>query len=103
MLRFAPDAAMAWRNYADHVERLLAPRQHFEPIRGFANKLPEHAARIAAVLTLVDNINTQHIDVETFERAVLLSEYYTREALRMFEAGYASPELRRAEALRNGF
>jgi len=100
VLCFTSDAAAAWREYADHVERLLAPSQPFEPIRGFANKLPEHAARIAAVLMLVDNIEARHIDKETFERAVRLAEYYTREALRLFEAGYASPELRRAEALR---
>jgi hypothetical protein len=100
VLRFAPDAAKAWRDYADHVEGLLAPGQPLESIRGFSNKLPEHAARIAAVLMLVDNIEARHIDLETFERAVRLAEYYTREALRLFEAGYASPELRRAEALR---
>jgi hypothetical protein len=100
LLCFTPDAARTWREYADYVERLLAPGQPFEPIRGFANKLPEHAARIAAVLTLVDNIDTPRIDRETFERAVSLATYYTREALRLFEAGYASPELRRAEELR---
>ena len=100
VLCFAPDAAKAWREYADHVERLLAPEQPFEAIRGFANKLPEHAARIAAVLMLVDDIDAPHIDRETFERAVRLAEYYTREALRLFEAGYASPELRQAETLR---
>ena len=101
VLVFSSAAASSWREYADHVERLLAPGQPFEPIRGFANKLPEHAARIAAVLTLVDNIGAQHIDDETFERAVRLAEHYTQEALRLFGAGYASPGLRRAEALRN--
>ena len=100
VLCFAPDAAKAWREYADHVEGLLAPGQPLESIRGFSNKLPEHAARIAAVLMLVDNIEARHIDLETFGRAIRLAEYYTREALRLFEAGYASPELRRAEALR---
>jgi hypothetical protein len=100
VLRFAPDAAKAWREYADYVERLLGPGQLFESIRGFANKLPEHAARIATVLTLVDDIEARHINVETFERAVHLAEYYTGEALRLFEAGYASPELRQAETLR---
>ena len=69
-LHFAPDTANAWREYADHVERLLGPGQPFEPIRGFANKLPEHAARIAAVLMLVDDIGAQHIDRKTFERAI---------------------------------
>ena len=99
VLRFTPDAAQAWREYADHVERLLAPGQPLDTIRGFANKLPEHAARIAAVLTLIENIEAMRIDREAFERAVHLAEYYTREALRLFGAGYASPELQRAAKL----
>ena len=65
--------------------------QPLEAVRGFANKLPEHAARIAAVLTLVDDIGAHHIDKETFERAVRLSDYYTNEALRLFEAGLRQP------------
>ncbi len=100
VLCFTPDAARTWREYADYVERLLAPGQPLESIRGFANKLPEHAARIAAVLMLVDNLNAQDINVETFERAINIAAYYMREALRLFEAGYASPELRQAETLR---
>ncbi len=101
MLTFSPKAAGIWRDFADHVEKLLAPGQPFEPIRGFANKLPEHAARVAAVLTLVDNIQAAHVDSEAFERAIMLAQYYAHEALRLFEAGYARPELQRAEALRN--
>lgn len=101
VLTFSPKAAGIWRDFADHVEKLLAPGQPFEPIRGFANKLPEHAARVAAVLTLVDNIQAAHVDSEAFERAIMLAQYYAHEALRLFEAGYARPELQRAEALRN--
>lgn len=100
VLPFDSDAAQAWRDFADHVERLLAPGQPFEPVRGFANKLPEHAARIAAVLTLVDDLYAHAISRETFERAVVLAEYYAHEALRLFGTGCASPELQRAEALR---
>lgn len=100
VLPFDRDAAEAWRDFADHVEGLLAPGKPFEPIRGFANKLPEHAARIAAVLTLVDDLHAYFISRETFERAIVLAEYYAREALRLFDTGSASPELRRAEALR---
>ncbi len=100
VLPFNRHAVQAWRDFADHVERLLAPGKPFEPIRGFANKLPEHAARIAAVLTLVDDLHASFISCETFERAIVLAEYYAREALRLFDTGSASPELRRAEALR---
>lgn len=101
VLGFDRDATQLWRDFADHVERLLAPGQPFEPIRGFANKLPEHAARIAAVLTLVHDLSAHSISRETFQRAVILAEYYAHEALRLFATGCASPELQRAEALRH--
>ncbi len=49
---------------------------------------------------VVDDIQARHINAETFERAGSLAEYYTREALRLFEAGYASPGWHQAETLR---
>ena len=42
--------------FADHVKRAIAPGAELEPIRGLANKLPEHAARLSAVLTLVARV-----------------------------------------------
>jgi len=44
-----------WRDYADAVEHRLAKGGQFEQIPGFADKLPEQAARIAGVLTMIDN------------------------------------------------
>jgi hypothetical protein len=38
------------------MEQRLGASGELEPVRGLANKLPEHAARIAAALTLVENM-----------------------------------------------
>jgi hypothetical protein len=38
--------APMWRAFADHIEPLIGPGGDLEPVRGLANKLPEHAARL---------------------------------------------------------
>jgi hypothetical protein len=98
-LEFDSAAKSQWLGYADHVERLLAPGKRLEPIRGFANKLPEHAARIAGVLAFVDDPKCSSISRDVLDHAVKITDFFTTEALRLFEAGSCSPELRQAEKL----
>src|SRR5260370_3987954 len=53
--RLLPLAAVSrrlWIGFADHVEKAIRPGGELEPVRGLANKLPEHAPRMAAVLPL---------------------------------------------------
>jgi hypothetical protein len=97
-LDFDDEATKRWLSLADHVEGLLGPGKPLEPIRGFANKLPEHAARIAGVLTIVDSPSAQVISRETLDRAIMIADFYTTEAMR-FEAGACPPEIRQAEKL----
>jgi hypothetical protein len=92
-------ATTLWREYADRAEARIGPGGELEPIKGFANKLAEHAARIAGVLTLVDDITARTITRETLVSAITIADFYTTEALRLFEAGMCSPELRQAEKL----
>lgn len=98
-LAFDAKAAAAWGRLADEIERKLAPGGEYEPIRGFANKLAEHVARIAGVLTLVDNAEASAIDTPTLGRAAQIGDFYASEALRLFEAGAVSPEIQQAEKL----
>lgn len=88
-----------WVRLADDCERQLGTGQRLEPIRPFANKLPEQALRIAATLTLVDDPDATEISCDTFERATQIAWYYADEALRMFECGTSSLELQQAERL----
>ena len=43
--------------FMDHVERQLDPSGPLDPVRAFANKMPEHAARLAGVLALVEQLD----------------------------------------------
>jgi hypothetical protein len=97
LIALSRDARNAWAAFADECERELAAGQKFEPIRGFANKLAEHALRISAVLEMVENPVATEISASTFCRAKTLARYYVGEALRIFEQGASSIEIQRAE------
>ena len=92
-------AKLEWLAYADRVEKRLASGGPLEPIRGLANKLPEHAARIAGVLAYIDNPKCVSIARNTLLRAIKIANFFATEARRLFEAGSCSPELRQAEKL----
>jgi hypothetical protein len=53
--------------FADYVENNIASGGELEPVRGLANKLPEHAARLAGVLRLTGEINAGEIDAATMD------------------------------------
>ena len=85
--------------FADHVERELAPNGALETVRGLANKLPEHAARLAAVLTLVRNVDAGEISSAEMKAGIALAEHYVAEALRLFGASRIDADLRLAQRL----
>jgi hypothetical protein len=98
-LPLSATAEVMWRGFADHVETEIAPGGSLEPVRGFANKLPEHAARLAAVLTLVQDIHATEIADFELAAGIELAQHYTAEALRLHGASGISEALRRAHEL----
>jgi hypothetical protein len=96
----SPEARRQLIQFGDHVEQNLAEGKRFGPIRSFANKLAEHATRIAAVLALVENLHAQIVPAECAESGIQLAEHYAAEALRLAEAVVAAPDLQLAERLR---
>jgi hypothetical protein len=98
-LPLLPAATKRWNKFVGHVERQIGPGKPLEQIRGLANKLPEHAARLAAVVTLVADINAPEIDDDNMRRGIELAEHYASEALRLFEASKANADLVLAQRL----
>jgi hypothetical protein len=88
-----------WNKFADHIERAIVPNGELEPIRGLANKLPEHAARLAAVVTLVRDIDAGEIVAADIEAGIALAEHYAAEALRLFGSSRVNGDLRLAQRL----
>jgi hypothetical protein len=98
-LPLASCARQLWIKFADHVESAIAPNGDLDPIRGLANKLPEHAARLAAVVTLVRDIDAGEIIVADIEAGIALAEHYAAEALRLFGSSRINGDLRLAQRL----
>ena len=82
-LTMAAATVEIWFAFADEIERLLAPDKPLAQISGFAAKVPEIAARIAAVLAWWSDPNVKEIGPVHLENAKLLLEYYTQEQLRL--------------------
>jgi hypothetical protein len=98
-LTFDAASHSLWCQFADSVERDLAPFGRYEAIKGLANKLPEHAARIAGVMTLFQDFYSATIKAETLQAAINLTQHFADEALRLWDAGMVRPEIALAESL----
>ena len=99
VLPLSSEARETWICYADHVESELGPDGGRRSIAGLANKLPEHAARLAAVLALVEDLTCAEVSGDHMTRGVSLAEHYTSEALRLFEASRIDHDLELARQL----
>jgi hypothetical protein len=98
-LKLSPDSRRLWIGFYDHVESRVGSGGELEPVRDLANKLPEHAARIAAVLTMVRHIQAGEVASTEMEAGIALAQHYATEALRLFGASRVSFRIRDAQRL----
>jgi hypothetical protein len=98
-LSLSVGARQLWIGFADHVERQLRPGGELEPIRGLANKLPEHTARIAAVLTLIRDIEAGEAAAAEIEAGIMIAQHHAAEALRLYGGSRVTGGLREAQRL----
>ena len=61
VLPIASEAAIIWRDFHDHVETQCGADSPLALVRDFAAKAAEHAARIAGVLTIVEDLHAREI------------------------------------------
>jgi hypothetical protein len=99
LIELSPEAQKMWIAFHDHVEVRLGAGGELAPVRGLANKLPEHATRIAAVLTLVNDIGATEVGGADMARGVVLAQHFAAEALRLFQAGRVSGPVQEAQRL----
>jgi hypothetical protein len=99
VIPLSAEARHLWIGFHNHVEQRLGPGGELEPVRGLANKLPEHAARIAAVLTLVSDIEAGEVAGGEMAAGIQLAQHYAAEAMRLFGASRVSAELHEARQL----
>ena len=94
-IKFEAAAELVWWDFYNEIEaRLKKPDGDLVPISGLAGKMPEHAARIAGVLTLFENHDAKTISKACLQRGITLAEHYLGEAMRLsgLVAGPATTE-----------
>jgi hypothetical protein len=96
-LTLTPDAKALWVKFHNFCDVGAGAGGKLETIRGLANKAPEHALRMAGVLTLVDALGAGAIDIWHVEAGIHLADFYLSEALRFTEAGMCDPDIVLAE------
>ena len=69
------DATKLWIGFHDHVEAQLAPDGPLAPIKSFAAKAAEQAARIAGVITIVEDLHAPEISAEVMAGAITLADW----------------------------
>lgn len=74
MMDLSGDALEAWVALHDGIEKEIAPGGAYECIKAFASKAAEHAARIAAILALIEE--APHPTKQHVERASQIISYY---------------------------
>ncbi len=98
-LLLSADAAELWKQFFNQVEARSGPDMDLAPILDFASKAAEHAARIAGVLTIVNDVRASEIGLVAMENAVALATWYLEEAKRLQSASRLDPKLLRASEL----
>jgi hypothetical protein len=96
-LPLTADARKIWIEFADNIEGQIKDDGVFAPIRGLANKLPEHAQRLGSVTALVADIEAAALSADDLARGIMLAQHYAAEALRLFEASQVSADLMSAQ------
>lgn len=98
-LDMSPQASGLWISFADHVEAQLGPGGDLAAIKGFAAKAPEHAARLGAVLALVEDLDSGELKAAHLAAGIELVQHHLGEWLRLAGAAWTRPEIGRAQRL----
>ena len=90
-ITLSTEAKAQWISFHNAIELQLHGRGKYVTIRAFASKAAEHAIRLAAVLTLIEDPDSCKIPAEKLHSATELVDYYLEENLRLSGMGSSSP------------
>jgi hypothetical protein len=77
------EARRLWLAFAHEAEAEMVEAGAFAPIRALAGRLAEHAARLAAIIALVDDPDLSELTPTMLDRGIALARFYAAEALRL--------------------
>ncbi len=81
---FSPAARACWTAYAGEMEHRMGSGGDFAAARALGAKLPQHAARLAALIAGYENM--AGIDEAAAEGGIVLARWYGSEGLRLYGA-----------------
>jgi hypothetical protein len=96
VLDLSAGAKAAWVAVYNQIEAAMAPDGALENVRDVASKAAENAARIAGVLTIIENPGATVIEAEAMTAGCELALWYVAEAVRLFDAYRLPPSMRNA-------
>ncbi|MGE3333423.1 MAG: DUF3987 domain-containing protein [Rhodospirillaceae bacterium] len=85
-LAFTGSAAVTWFDFAQEMEDGMREGQSYAAIRPLAGRLAEHAARLAAIIELIEDEAVTEIDETALARGLDLARFYAAEAFRLHVA-----------------
>lgn len=88
-----------WITFQHDVERARSNGGAWESIPEFSAKISEHALRLAAVLTLIENPDALTLTNTSLKNGMRLARFYLKEAVRMENAGVFDIRIIHAEKL----
>jgi hypothetical protein len=93
LVTFSESARELFWKFHDNIEEAQNPGGAYEAISSLANKLKEHAARLAVALAYYQRPDVTELTENDFRRGISLVSYYAREATRISAStSYSSPE-----------
>jgi hypothetical protein len=99
-LPFSVEARAHWIDLHDQIEAKLGPEGELAGVKAFGSKLAENMARLAAVLTLIENPDAAEIEAGIMHRVGALASFYAGEAERLNAEARIEARLVEAETLR---
>jgi len=93
------EAGKAWIVFHDQCETAIRRDGELVTIKAFAAKLAEHAGRLAAILTIYDDVNAMQVPLWAMQAGIKLAGHYAMEMLRLQGSASVPLQLREAQKL----
>lgn len=82
-IQLSNDAKLLWQEFYTLVESELGLSGRYRSVYSLAKKIAEHAARIAGILEVFEDLRAQMISADSMQRAIVISLWYLDESLRI--------------------
>ncbi|HQH73338.1 MAG TPA: DUF3987 domain-containing protein [bacterium] len=98
-IRLSFEAKEAYVQFHDGVEEQIKEGEELHPIKGMACKAAEHAARLAAVMELTNDLDAESVSFDSIAQGIILVQHFLSEALRIKTSAISDAKILKAQAL----